>query len=57
MYKYAKTQSCVQAERGCEKQVSYNATIGNEVVQRTATLNVPPRIVDGLPPPLIGPPF
>ena len=28
-------------------QVSYNATIGSEIVQRTATLNVPANIVDG----------
>jgi len=28
-------------------QVSYNATMGSEIVQRTATLNVPAGIVDG----------
>lgn len=28
-------------------QVSYNATIGSEIVQRTATLNVPANILDG----------
>ena len=28
-------------------QVSYNASIGNEIVQRTATLNVPAGVVDG----------
>ena len=33
--------------QGCEKQVSFNATVGSELVQRTATLNIPAGVIDG----------
>eukprot|EP00960_Hanusia_phi_P003243 95605-Hanusia_phi.AAC.2 len=37
----------LEAGNGCEKQVSFNATVGSELVQRTATLNIPAGVVDG----------
>uniref|UniRef100_A0A7S4PRN2 Chaperone DnaJ C-terminal domain-containing protein n=1 Tax=Guillardia theta TaxID=55529 RepID=A0A7S4PRN2_GUITH len=37
----------LEAGNGCEKQVSFNATVGSELVQRTATLNIPAGVIDG----------
>mmetsp|Transcript_34672 Transcript_34672/g.82129 ORF Transcript_34672/g.82129 Transcript_34672/m.82129 type:complete len:156 (+) Transcript_34672:379-846(+) len=36
-----------EARHGCEKQVSFNAAVKGDLIQRTATLNVPRGVTDG----------